>query len=68
MADSARALGAFVAAMEVGRAENGPDGYGSTLLMPLFDPSTAKGGLPYYDYAQSHYWDTSEDKAQGMSN
>ena len=21
-----------------------------------------------YDYAQSHYWDTSEDKAQGMSN
>jgi len=68
MADSERASDAFVAAMEIGRAENGPDGYGSTLLMPLFDPSTAGGSMTSYDYAQSHYWDTSEDKAQGMSN
>jgi len=36
--------------------------------MLLFDPSTAGGTWASYDYAQSHYWDTSEDKAQGMSN
>ena len=68
MADSDKAADGFVAAMDAGRAQNGPDGYSSARMMPMFDPATAGGTVASFDYVQSHYWDTSEEKAQGMKS